>query len=78
MTDSYWLWYPGDFELYHRIVQDFSRVERGYGWPSFWKSEGFRHRVVFRWTYALDRETEFCVYSKSVGYVLVGEKSPFG
>ena len=28
MADSYWIWYPGDFELYHRMEQDFSRVER--------------------------------------------------
>ena len=39
---SYWLWYPGDFELYHALKQNFSRVERGCAWPAFWKSEGFR------------------------------------
>lgn len=47
MKNSYWLWYPGDFELYHAMRQNFSRVERGFGWPAFWKSEGFRNRVVF-------------------------------
>ena len=79
MADCYWLWYPGDFELYHRMRQDFSRVERGYGWPAFWKSEGFRNRVVFRRRYVLERETQFCVTSKAVGHVLVGEKKyPFG
>lgn len=79
MSISYWMWYPGDLELYHRMEQDFSRVERGYGWPAFWKSDGFRNRVVFRRTYDLERETEFCVYSKAVGYVLAGEKKyPFG
>ena len=39
---AYWLWYPGDFELYHAMKQNFSRVERGCAWPAFWKSEGFR------------------------------------
>ncbi len=79
MANSYWLWYPGDFELYHRMQQDFSRVERGYGWPAFWKSEGFRNRVVFRRRYILERETTFRVFSKAVGFVLVGEKKyPFG
>jgi len=79
MADSYWIWYPGDFELYHRMKQDFSRVERGYGWPAFWKSEGFRNRVVFRRRYVLERETEFRVVSKAVGHVLVGDKKyPFG
>ena len=79
MTDRYWLWYPGDLELYHRMEQDFSRVERGYGWPAFWKSEGFRNRVVFRRRYALEQETEFTVYSTAVGHVLAGDKKyPFG
>lgn len=79
MGDSYWIWYPGDFELYHGMKQNFSRVERGYGWPAFWKSEGFRNRVAFRRTYQLQKETSFCVYSRSVGYVLAGgRKYSFG
>ncbi len=79
MNASYWIWYHGDFELYHAMKQNFSRVERGYGWPAFWKSEEFRNRVVFRKEYTLERETTFCVCSKAVGYVLAGEKKyPFG
>lgn len=79
MNTAYWIWYPGDFELYHAMKQNFSRVERGYGWPAFWKSEGFRNRVVFRKEYDLEKETSFCVYSGAVGYVLAGErKYPFG
>lgn len=76
---GYWIWYPGDFELYHAMQQNFSRVERGYGWPAFWKSEGFRNRVVFRRVYDLEKETSFCVYSPAVGHVLVEDrKYPFG
>lgn len=79
MKHCYWLWYPGDLELYHAMRQNFSRVERGYGWPAFWKSEGFHHRVVFRRTYHLEKQTSFCVFSRSVGFVLAGErKYPFG
>lgn len=79
MEKCYWLWYPGDFELYHAMKQNFSRVERGMGWPAFWKSEGFRQRIVLRRTYDLEEETRFIVYSDAVGFVLVGEKKyPFG
>ena len=78
-STSYWIWYPGDFELYHAMQQNFSRVERGYGWPAFWKSEGFRNRVAFRRVYDLEAETSFCVYSSAVGHVLVEDrKYPFG
>ena len=76
---AYWIWYPGDMELYFALKQNFSRVERGYGWPAFWKSEGFRNRVVFRRSYDLEKETRFIVFSQAVGYVLVDDKKyPFG
>lgn len=80
MTEaSYWIWYPGDFELYHAMKQNFSRIERGVQWPAFWKSEGFRNRVVFRRVYQLEEKTVFTVYSNAIGYVLAGEKKyPFG
>ena len=74
MSKSYWIWYPGDFGLYHGMKQNFSRVERGFGWPAFWKSEGFRNRVAFRRTYHLEEETSFTVYSNAIGHVLAGEK----
>ena len=78
---NYWLWYPGDFERYHALKQNFSRVERGCGWPAFWKSEGFRQRVVFRRSYTLTEESAFTVraVTGAVGYVLLDEnKYPFG
>ena len=81
MSDNkaYWIWYPGDMELYFALRQNFSRVERGYGWPAFWKSDGFRNRVAFRRSYELAEETRFTVCSKAVGHVLVDEaKYPFG
>lgn len=70
-NQTYWIWYPGDFELYHAMKQNFSRVERGYGWPAFWKSEGFRNRVVFRKTYILEEKTSFQTFSDAIGHVLV-------
>lgn len=81
MSESRWLWYPGDFERYHAMVQNFSRVERGCAWPAFWKSEGFRNRVMFRRTYQLKEETAFTVLlaKDNVGYIACGEnKYPAG
>ena len=78
---AHWLWYPGDFELYHALRQNFSRVERGCGWPAFWRSESFRQRVVFRRRYELTERTAFTVtaVTGAVGYVQAGEeKHPFG
>lgn len=78
MEKKYWIWYPGDFELYHAMKQNFSRIERGLSWPAFWKCEGFRNRVVFRRTYHLEKDTRFLVHANGIGHVLVGnQKYPF-
>ena len=76
-----WIWYPGDFELYHALKQNFSRVERGFGWPAFWKSAGFRQRVTFQVRFLVGNDTDFTVRAvqSAVGYVqLNGKKFPFG
>ena len=81
MEKSYWLWYPGDFERYYAMKQNFSRVERGFGWPAFWKSEGFRNRVAFRRDYTVGEAGSFTVLAlkNAVGFVRLDEKKyPFG
>jgi len=61
MKQACWIWYQGDFELYYAMKQNFSRVERGFGWPAFWKSKGFRNRVAFWRTYELEEKSEKAV-----------------
>ena len=69
----YWIWYQGDFERWHAMKQNFSRVERGLAWPAFWKSEGIRNRIALSKEYVLEEETSFTVYAHGVGFVLVNE-----
>lgn len=46
MKTCYWIWYPGDFELYHAMKQNFSREERGYGRPAmFWWEQEERSKA---------------------------------
>lgn len=79
MEKSYWIWFPGDLELYYGMKQNFSREERGFSWPAYWKVDDFRKNITFRRKYELAVETEFIVTSWSLGYVLVnGQKYPFG
>ncbi|MBQ6234078.1 MAG: alpha-L-rhamnosidase [Clostridia bacterium] len=80
-NEARWIWYPGDLELYHAMKQNFSRVERGFSWPAFWKSEGFRNRVVFRREYQLKAETSFTVLTAPDASAFVrmnGGKYPVG
>ena len=71
---SYWIWYQGDFERWHAMKQNFSRVERGLFWPAFWKSEGIRNRIALSREYVLDEETSFTVHARGSGFVLVNEE----
>lgn len=79
MEKSYWIWFPGDLELYYGMQQNFSREERGFSWPAYWKADDWRKNVTFRKVYELEEETTFVVASRSLGYVLANEKKyPFG
>ena len=74
-----WLWYPGDFEIYHALLQNLDRVERGFQWPAFWHLDDCNKQVHFSRTYNLDAETEFTVSSNAKGYVDVNwKKYPLG
>ena len=79
MNGPVWIWYPGDFELYHGMKQNFEREERGYDWPAFWKMDDWRKNVRFFRFYTLDEQTSFAVYGKGRGHVLAGgRKYPLG
>lgn len=76
---SVWIWYPGDFEIYHGMLQNFQREERGYGWPAYWKMDDWRKNMRFFRTYDLEKETSFMVTGHGQGHVKVNEvKYPFG
>ena len=80
-NEARWIWYPGDLELYHALKQNFSRVERGCGWPAFWKSDSYRQRVAYRRTYRLKKAAAFTVFGATgaLGMVEVnGHKYPLG
>ena len=73
-----WIWYPGDFEIYHGMLQNFQREERGFGWPAYWKMDDWRKNVCFYRDYEIEAETTFTVHALGVGYVaLDGVKHPF-
>ncbi|MBC7960565.1 MAG: alpha-rhamnosidase [Vallitaleaceae bacterium] len=66
-----WIWYPGDFEIYHGMCQNFDREERGFFWPAYWKIADCRHNLKFTATYQLEKETQFYVAAIGQGHVSV-------
>ena len=71
MKMANWIWYPGDFEIYHGMRQNFDREERGFFWPAYWHIADCHRHVVFHGAFAPDRETRFRVTAKGIGHVLV-------
>lgn len=66
---AYWIWYPGDFEIYHGMCQNFDREERGFFWPAFWKIDNCRPAVKFTKEVYVGKETSFTVHAQGRGYV---------
>ncbi|MBO5570836.1 MAG: alpha-rhamnosidase [Clostridia bacterium] len=74
-----WIWFPGDFEIYHGMLQNFQREERGFDWPAFWKMDDWRKNIRFFRDYVLATATRFTVRGQGIGYAAVdGRKYPFG
>ncbi len=79
MSGNGWIWYPGDFELYHGMLQNFQREERSYGWPAYWKMDDWRKNVRFCNSYQLEEADRIRVTAIGQGYAAVnGRKFPFG
>lgn len=74
-----WLWYPGDFEIRHGLLQNFQREERGFDWPAYWYMDDCHRNVKFKRYYFLDQPSMFKVTIQGVGYVEInGQKHPCG
>lgn len=72
--NSYWIWYPGDFEIHQGMLQNFSREERGMQWPAYWYVDDSYKNVKFEKTYQLEAETTFTVHTRQPGYITINEK----
>ncbi|MFB9769024.1 alpha-L-rhamnosidase-related protein [Lactiplantibacillus modestisalitolerans] len=73
-NEAVWLWYPGDFEIHHGMLQNFKREERGMGWPAYWYIDDCNRNVNFERQYDLDAATTFTVHTTGTGYVDVNDR----
>ncbi|GEN94426.1 alpha-L-rhamnosidase-related protein [Pediococcus ethanolidurans] len=63
-----WIWYHGDFEIYHAMKQNFDREERGMKWPAYWYTSNWNHNVYFFKEVQLHQAEAFTVTIKGEGY----------
>lgn len=68
---SYWIWYPGDYEIYHTMLLHMRRDEREQTVPAFWKMSSPEVNVTFSTVAGGGKMT---AYSNGVGYVAIDGK----
>lgn len=75
---SMWIWYSGDFEMYHSQKLHLRRMEREVCYPAFWKLPEAYTNVMFKKNITIEKAENFKVIAKGVGFVKVNNKKyPF-
>ena len=66
-----WMWYYGDYEIFHSLLLHERREELGIEYPCFWNQSHVYPSVYFNKQCELIKETVITVYVNGVGYVRV-------
>lgn len=73
-----WIWYFGDFELYHSCRLHMRRDEYDYQFPPFWRLDDAHKNVIFRKMFTLDAPDSLRVYAHGRGKLEIdGHRYPF-
>ena len=72
--NSKWIWYYGDFEIYHSLKLHTRREEYDYMFPPFWKLDDCHHNVKFKKEVDLRISENITVYAHGVGHIEVDGK----
>lgn len=69
MAQARWMWYPGDFEIYHSFLLHSRRDELDWIHPAFWRQDDCWHSVKFVREYELDKPKQIEVRFNGVGHI---------
>ena len=69
--NAYWIWYPGDFELYHSLKLHLRRTEFTFHRPAFWRLDDCWHNVIFRLQTTLEKTETFTVKTNGIGNITI-------
>ena len=76
---SKWIWYYGDFELYHSLRMQTRREEFDYRFPPFWRLDDCYHNVRFRKTVTLETAEKVKIHAYGTGMAeFDGKRFAFG
>ncbi|WP_197975058.1 MULTISPECIES: alpha-L-rhamnosidase-related protein [unclassified Klebsiella] len=69
-----WIWFAGDFEIRHALLQNLQREERRFDWPAYWHVQDCCKSVFFSRQYCFEQAESFYVQAEGSGYVAIGDK----
>lgn len=81
MAKSKWIWYGGDFEIYHAMKQNLRREQYGVGtYVPMWRIDMPRPTALFYKIAVLEKEEKMTAYANGNGYVTIqcDERVPDG
>ena len=67
MKTTYWIWYPGDYEIRHRLKLDSRREEFGASYPAMWRLDDCWHNISLRRTAVIDKPETITVKARGFG-----------
>lgn len=74
MNDSRWIWFPGDYEIYHSILLHSRREEFGAEYPSMWGLSSVYPRVNFHKHCVFETDGYMIIHANCKCYVLLDGK----
>jgi len=69
-----WIWFPGEYEIYHSILLHSRRQEFGADYPCFWLLPSLYPNVEFRKTVECKRDGTYTLHTNGVGYTMLDGK----
>ena len=77
MTSARWIWYPGDFEIYHNMLLHARREEFGCDYPCMWHVPRPEYSCRFHKTFSLSEAADIAIDIKGKGFARIdGRKAP--
>ena len=74
MTSAKWIWYNGDFEIYHSLKLHSRREEFGAEYPCMWSLSSPYPTVTFRKNYHSDEEDTFSLITRQKTYIQIDHR----
>ena len=72
MKQAKWIWYPGEFEIYHHMLLSFRRQEQGCDYPCVWHVSRPEISVRFLKRFTAERDGVFTAVTRGKGMVRIG------